>query len=254
MLDVDQARAVTLTEVERAVDLLAEAAGPDWTRATRCPGWDVAALAHHLTAVLAVYAEVAWRLAVGDERRVSLPDRVPRHDRGRTLEILRDRQRRFEHALAALTPQAKARRLPHPFIDVAGDLGINLFALEFGLHADDLAHALDDPRPLPQEVAHAALAFASDRMGSWADRPDARRPSAPVRFLLSGSTVRIDLSWDGQAWATDRSTPAPGCEIRGEDGALALFLYGREPLDPAKLRVSGDHALARELKAYFPGP
>jgi uncharacterized protein (TIGR03083 family) len=253
MLDLDQARAVALREADRSIDLLAEAAGSEWTKPTRCEGWDVSAIAHHLTLILELYAEMAGRLGVGDSERVPFPDGMPARDRGATLELLRAGQRRFADALGTLTQDVKDRLLPHPHLDVPGDLGLNLFALELGLHTDDIADALGDTAPLPQQVAHAALSFAARQASTWSDTTGAR-PAAPADYVLVGSTVRIGLAWDGSTWSREEVQDGRRCELRGDDGALARFVYGREPFDTGRLRLLGDESLARDFKRFFPGP
>jgi len=235
--------------VNRACALLPS----DWDKPTRCTSWTVRDLLRHVVEGISLYTEGLTRMAHGATDLVPASSLVKVGSTPREVcSRLAEGRQQLGTALTTLTPEVLNGLFPHRFFLLPGHLALDIVLMEEGMHHNDLAWALGDQVSLPGPVATAAFGYASARALEWA--VDGEPPSHDLRYRLIGKTVRLELMWRDGRWTVVRDDARPDCELRGQDSALALFLYGRLSWTSSRLSVTGDKSLAGRFKAFLPGP
>lgn len=252
MLDLNSARDVMLREVDAALARLQDASDRDWQRPVRCEGWTVRDLGHHLATGTAIQAE-AYRRGLagiteppaGDERAPGAPAAI--------LGDLRDARDRLARTLAALGQDALGAMVPLPFATLPGAVAMQASVLELGVHRNDLEWALGNEQPLPHDIAGTIVEMSGAMLPVLA-AGGGMNPEAPIAFRITAPEQEVSLVFREGGWQPGNDPSVSPCEIAGDASALALFLLGRIPADHPSLKTSGQAALARRFKAYFPGP
>jgi uncharacterized protein (TIGR03084 family) len=228
--------------------LLADLAGDDWHRPTRCEGWDVADVVLHLiqTNEMAVgsatdrYGEVLDRLTGGltlggsvDEGAAAMVER----ERGGATDLLFTRwSDGCRELIDALDSDDMSRRVQW----LAGRLSLRTLAAtrvaETWIHAGDVAGAVGatlvptDRLRLIARLAWRTLPYAFGSAG--------RQMAGPVAFHLT--------SPGGEVWDFDGDEPAV-TTIRGP--ALDLCQVAARRVGPAETALTGEGADAEAVLA-----
>lgn len=210
----------------------------DPTSATRLPDWDVDALARHVAAVVWQQAEAFHRARVGASHAPSY------------LEIGSDQ---IEHAAAHLRSgidqldAASEPIVPLPFAALPASFAAAVLLIEYGVHLNDLEHALGETTDLRAPVADAVV----ELMGAMLPGLASSGPDRPASFALRTPDTTTCVAWRDDAWQSAPDVEAD-CTIEGSSSDVALFALGRKPA--AELAVEGDKTLAGAFKDFFPGP
>jgi uncharacterized protein (TIGR03083 family) len=227
-----------------AVHTFKERLRPDtWSRGTRLPGWDVEALARHVAAAAWQQAEAFHRARVGAGEAPSY------------LEItLADPREAIERCAAHLRgaidqlDAASEPIVPLPFAALPASFAAAVILIEYGVHLNDLEHALGEDTDLREPVADAVV----ELMGAMLPGLASSGPDGPASFALRAEgRAPTCVAWRDGAWQTAPDGDAD-CTIEGSASGVALFALGRKPA--TELRVTGDAALADAFKTFFPGP
>jgi uncharacterized protein (TIGR03083 family) len=252
MLDLETGRKVILRELDGIITRLDEASQADWSRPVRCEGWTILDLAVHCTSAPRAAAEAFRRMQAGVSEAPAAPV-PPERERSAVMRTLLAGRRELATALAALSPDSLERLFPLFFVSLPGAFGLQLIAFEIGMHRNDLEWALGNETRLPREVTDAGGTLAPaviPRLGAGAPE----KPERPIFYRFESPERVLELSFTDGEWRTSTDPSVPTCVIEGDDSSIALFVFGRIPADHPSLRVSGERALARRFKAYFPGP
>ncbi|PFG40601.1 uncharacterized protein (TIGR03083 family) [Georgenia soli] len=240
--------------------------GSSWDSPTRLAGWTVEDLARHVHWGMTLEADaleiaagsddghvdghggaVHGGTSVGERRAAGVDLEGPRDQ---IVPALRRARARLLAALAAV-PTEPGTVLPMPYGDVPLELGLQVFVMEAAVHRSDLAHAVGADGLLAPD-AHAAAATVLQAFWPALAAAAVATPPPGTAFLLRGTTVRVEVEYDGAGWGPPSGPPA--VVVSGDDDAVLLAGYGRVPMDAAPVRVEGDRALARRLKEFVPGP
>jgi uncharacterized protein (TIGR03083 family) len=209
-LDRPTAMRLAATEYGRYLDLLRALDGPDWTRSTDCPAWDVRAMAGHnlgMAEMATSYREFARQLAgagrAGGDFLDALTARQVEQRRGLAPAALVQRY-------AAVVPRAAAGRrrrsaqlgrLPMP---VPQRVGAGTETWSFGflfdtvLTRDTWMHRIDTARAVGREPVLTADhdgVLVADVVAEWA-----QRHGRPFALVLTGPA--------GGSWSHGTGGPA----------------------------------------------
>lgn len=238
-----------------------------WRAPTDCPGWDVQAIAAHISLAGRGFARtleegLAGRLVpiyASPEARAQAIAAEAAQSPAQILAALEEGAARFERVCSGLTPgQWRQVQGLHAF----GPRSARWFALqrlaELAFHRWDIRSAVGRGDVFDPEVADALLPMLiEENLPSIYQRAGLKGASATWRLVSRGRS--------GRAWALrigeGRLTVGEGdaqATIAGPPDALALLIYGRRPLEELRalgqVAVSGDVGLAARLKEFVPGP
>jgi uncharacterized protein (TIGR03083 family) len=230
-------------ETRWIIEQLGECKSSDWSRKTRCAGWNVTALAAHMTTCVQT-AHAVTQAAI-DHR----PARLPRDFKGDRFAVTRAFTAATDNVLVALD-RLSPDVLAHD-VDVDGE-GVltpahvlEVLVMELAVHGLDLAAALGVERHLQPEgisaAAHLLLEFLDPAM----------TPSANAAYVLRSSAFDLAFTWDGEDWINDARPGA--CVIEGAPEAVLLYALGRVPFNQSALETNDPDA-ARAFKRYLAGP
>ena len=255
MLDLPTARAAIAREMDATIALLDEH-GDAWDNPTRLAGWTVADLAAHLVFGQRLQASAFRNLLDGRTSAVataSLPDSSQRDD---VLAQLRAAAASYRDTLTEVNEGSLGDAITMPYGTFPAMAVLQTAVLEAGTHHSDVRAALGQDDRLADDVAISTAAIMGlmlPMLGGSATE----RPPEGTSFNLEGTTVTFDVTYADGSWQTrpaDVDRPAAAVCIAGDDSDILLFTLGRRDID-ARLRVtSGDEALARRFKSFFPGP
>ena len=143
--------------------------------------------------------------------------------------------------------------------DLAAPVALQIIALEYGFHRNDLESALGREVPLGEDMAGTLLGILPGLLpmlaaGSPVSAPGIA-PDGPTSFRFLAPGVRLLAAYAGQAWSVvpDAGHDPVSCEVSGDDSAVALFVMGRVGDGYPGITVT-DPAVAQDFKRYFPGP
>lgn len=258
MFDRDTATAAAERDFGAIIDRLDSLPDRDWSRPVRCTDWRVTDLAAHLVGASRGQAEGLRRAAAGTTGLAPL-DPPAGGDPRELMAALKDGRDRLMSALRDLPPRALAAAVPLPFGLLPAPVALQIVALEYGFHRNDLDWALDGEPPLGPDIAATLLEITPGLLpmlaaGTPVSQPG-QPPAGPVTFRLLAPAARLQAAYADGAWSVG---PDPGdaqgaCVISGDDSAVALFIMGRIGGGHPTLRVT-DQAEASAFKHYFPGP
>jgi len=251
---MDTATATDAVRVQwaRFADTLS-AAGPDvWERPTRLAGWTVEDLARHVHWGITLEAD---GLALAGSRRPGPADGTRLEGpREAIVPALRQASELLVQRLVALADPAPAS-VPMPYGEVPMELALQVFVMEAVIHGSDLADAVPGTegagKTLPPE-ARATCAAVFQAFWPALAAAAVSLPPAGTTIRLAGPTLRMEATFDGTAWGP--AADDPGVVVMGTDDDVLLYAYGRLPLDPTRLTVTGDRELAVRFKEFVPGP
>lgn len=250
----DEVGAILEREWGSVTRLLADLDPTRWRTATRCAGWDVAALTRHTVWGVSMEADALHRLAEGVEAPadgVTMPDdcapEALREGLGRAVDDLCRRVR-------ALTEVSADALVPMPYGQVPLPAVLDVFVFEAAVHAGDFADAVGLDRPLAPDVVASVAAVLDGFLPMMASAATVDLPLG-CSFALEGTTVRVRGRWEaGSGLVMGGDEPEPTVTVRGDDSSVLLFALGRRPADHPSLEVHGAAHLARDFKQIVPGP
>lgn len=235
------------------IGLLAELDEAAWQRPTRCHGWTVLDLAHHVVWGVSMEADALRRARDGQsdpaDGQVLSPETPP----GATLAALRRATASLYAEVASLGPGDDTLACPMPYGATPLPVALDVFVFEAGIHASDFAEALGEDRPLVDDVVPATARVLSAFLPHLAQASTAD-PPAGSSFRLRGDTVSVDGTWSEAGLAVGTDGRAPTVTVAGDDSSVLLFAVGRLGVDDPRVTVTGSTALAREFKTHVPGP
>ncbi|HXY28548.1 MAG TPA: maleylpyruvate isomerase family mycothiol-dependent enzyme [Acidimicrobiales bacterium] len=258
MFDLTTCRAAVDRDLGAILDRLGGLDEADWTLPVRCAGWTVADLAGHMVAASSGQAEGLRKAVEGSVEPTSLPARAV----GDGTELVAGLARGRDGLLAALdslTPDVLEGLVPLPFGLVPVPVAVQIVALEYGFHRNDLEWALGGAGPLEPDIAGTLLEVSPGLLPMFADGSQVAAagdaPGTEVGYnLRAGDFACTILHRDG-AWQVVDDPGAATCDVLADSpSALALFIMGRIGADHPTLKITGDQAAAADFKRYFPGP
>ena len=240
---MDEVLTAVIDQHAELAGILAAMGDAEWSRPTRCEGWDVSDVVLHLaqTDELAIgsaegrYDEVLYRLGAGLPSAASVDESVAalvQRERGTTPAALHRRWASSAHALVtALDAGDLSRRVPW----VMGELSARTLATtriaETWIHTGDVADAVGveladtDRLRLIARLAWRTLPYAFSSAG--------RDLTGPVAFRLT--------SPGGGAWEFLPDGPAV-TTVSGPAGELCAVAARRRPASATSLRAEGPDA------------
>ncbi len=259
-MTLDARRGSILRDMNAIFDRLDALPEERYRAPTPCKGWDVRHLAAHLTVTIPL---MEGRLAAIMEQRSgepqppsALPELGPETPPHELVAGLRERGDALGSRLGSLTEEDLTTALPGPggFLAQTADLYLTLAASEFAIHLNDLEVALgNDNAPVTPEGVVAIDAIMGSHLAEFAGMT-ATTPATPLSIGLRGSTLKRDLTWNGEAWTNTAWLTGGQTLVSGSDEAIARFIFGRITVDHPLLSVEGDVDLAGQFKTYVPGP
>ncbi|CAA9584192.1 MAG: hypothetical protein AVDCRST_MAG87-3735 [uncultured Thermomicrobiales bacterium] len=259
-MTLDERRDSILRDMNAIFDRLEALPEAAWKATTPCKGWNVRHLAAHLTGTIPL---MEGRLAAIVEQRSGkpqptseLPELGPETPRDELVAGLRERGDALASRLASLTEEDVTTALPGPggFLAQTADLYLTLAASEFAIHLNDLEVALgNDNAPVSPQGVVAIDAIMGSHLAEFAGMAG-NTPAMPLSIGLRGSTLKRDLTWNGESWTNTAWLNGGQTLVSGSDEAISRFIFGRITIDHPLLRVEGDADLAGQFKTYVPGP
>ena len=258
MFDLATATSAADRDFTALLDLLDQLAPAQWDQPIRCEGWTIRELARHVLAASRGQAEALRRAASGDASlaRLDAPNEQSEAD---LLAALRAGREGLLTALKTLPESVLAGLVPLPFGLLPTPVALQIVALEYGFHRNDLSGALDRHEPLGDDIAQTLVQILPGLLPMLSAGtpvgPAGKTPAAPCTYVLEAPSATVRVSYDGAAWSMDSGdgTDAPTSVIRGDDSAVALFAMGRIDARHPSLQVA-DLSQALIFKQYFPGP
>lgn len=258
MFDLTTAAKAADRDFGAILDRLEQLDEPGWERPVRCQGWTVRSLARHLIAASRGQAD-GFRRAAADLAGLAALEPPRERETAEVLAALRAGRASLLDALRMLPDAALAGIVPLPFGPLPGPVALQIVALEYGFHRNDLDWALGDEEPLGEDIASALLELAPGLIPMLAAGSPVsaagEQPGAPLAYQLAAPAATVGAAFDGSAWAVAPGPPAgpAACHISGDDSPVALFIMGRISATHPDLTVS-DLAAASQFKRFFPGP
>lgn len=254
MLSLEQAIRTTLAGYERFGALVEDLVDEDLDLPTRLEGWSVQDLVAHVARGQAMEADAARRAVAGDTSLAGADEVPSTASFGALNGALKKGHKDLSSALpdvAELDPATQVT-IPAGALPLPGAL--TLFAVEAGLHASDLAHALDQPHQLREDEVAACVALLRPLLGLSAGH--GATASAGTSIELDGETFTERWAAHGSAWAPGEALGdgSATVTVSGSDEALMLFVYGRIEHTDSRLTLSGAPDTAARFKEFFPGP
>ncbi|MFC5063501.1 maleylpyruvate isomerase family mycothiol-dependent enzyme [Actinomycetospora atypica] len=244
MLTDDEA----LTAVRRcwtsALDHLEGLPDEAWAGPTRCTGWTVLDLARHAAWGTSMEADALRRSRTrepGSGEGIEPADDVLAALRGSVADLVGELERADELGAAVEIPFGA---VPTPF-------ALQVFTMEAGFHADDVAAALGHDEPLGHDVVRATAAVLPPVFPVLAGAAAAEPPADGTVIGLAGTSFDLRFGFLDGAWQAAPDEPLTAT-IAGSDTAVLRFALGRAGLDG--LAVTGDADLAAGFKTWFMGP
>jgi uncharacterized protein (TIGR03083 family) len=258
MFDPTSAAKAAEDDLGAIIDLLAGLTDDRWDAPVRCVGWRVSDLAAHVTGAGRGQAEGLRGAAAGITDLAVLDPPAARDPRSllAALKVSRDK---LMAALYDVQPSVLAGTVPLPFGLLPTQVALQVVALEYGFHRNDLEWALGHEVPLAEDMSATLLAILPGLLPMLAGGSPVSAagvvPASPVSFRLVAPSGRLLVAHaeDGWSMAPDPGDAPVSCEVHGDDSSVALFVMGRIGADHPGLTVT-DQATARAFKQYFPGP
>ena len=259
-MTLDERRNAVLRDLNAIVDRLQALPEGRWTATTPCKGWTVRHLAAHLNGTIpfleARFAAIVEQRSGEPQTTSGLAELDPEASPADLVAGLRQRAEALASRLASLTGEDVTTALPGSsgFLAQTGDLYLTLASSEFAIHLNDLEVALgNDNAPVSMEGVTAIDAIMGSHLAEFAGMAG-NTPAMPLSIGLRGSTLRRDLTWNGESWTNTAWLNGQQALVSGSDEAIARFIFGRIRVDHPLLRVEGDAEVAGMLKTFVPGP
>jgi uncharacterized protein (TIGR03083 family) len=258
MFDLTSATKAAEDDLGAIIDLLAGLTDDRWDAPVRCVGWRVSDLAAHVTGAGRGQAEGLRRAAAGITDLAVLDPPAARDPRS-LVAALKESRDKLMAALYDVQPSVLAGTVPLPFGLLPTQVALQVVALEYGFHRNDLGWALGHEVPLAEDMSATLLAILPGLLPMLAGGSPVSAagiaPANPVSFRLIAPSGRLLVAHaeDGWSMAPDPGDAPVSCEVHGDDSSVALFVMGRIGADHLGLTVT-DQAAARAFKQYFPGP
>jgi len=258
MFDLTSATKAAEDDLGAIIDLLASLTDDRWDAPVRCVGWRVSDLAAHVTGAGRGQAEGLRRAAAGITDLAVLDPPAARDPRSLLAELKESRDKLMA-ALYDVQPSVLAGTVPLPFGLLPTQVALQVVALEYGFHRNDLEWALGREVPLAEDMSATLLAILPGLLPMLAGGSPVSAagivPAGQVSFRLVAPSGRLLVAHaeDGWSMAPDPGGAPVSCEVHGDDSSVALFVMGRIGADHPGLTVT-DQATARVFKQYFPGP
>jgi len=258
MFDLESATKAAERDFGAIIDRLDGLPDDQWNAPVRCVGWVVADLAAHVAGASRGQAEGLRRAATGTTDLAVLDPPAEREPRV-LLAALKDGRDRLLAALHGLTCSAMDGVVPLPFGLLPAPVALQVIALEYGFHRNDLEWALGGEDPLGEDLSTTLLAILPGLLPMLAAgspvSPPGIVPGQPTSFRFLAPSARLLAAHTGNAWSfsPDAGEDPVSCEIRGDDSSIALFVMGRIGAGGPGISVT-DGPAAQAFKRYFPGP
>jgi len=258
MFDLTSATKAAEDDLGAIIDLLAGLTDDRWDAPVRCVGWRVSDLAAHVTGAGRGQAEGLRRAAAGITDLAVLDPPAARDPRS-LVAALKESRDKLMAALYDVQPSVLAGTVPLPFGLLPTQVALQVVALEYGFHRNDLGWALGHEVPLAEDMSATLLAILPGLLPMLAGGSPVSAagivPAGQVSFRLVAPSGRLLVAHaeDGWSMAPDPGDAPVSCEVHGDDSSVALFVMGRIGADHPGLTVT-DQATARVFKQYFPGP
>jgi uncharacterized protein (TIGR03083 family) len=235
--------------------LLSSADDAAWSAPTRLAGWAVRDLAVHAVWAASMEADSLRRrrtAAAGRGQGVEVGVGAGADEILAALDTSCDQ---LAGEVARLEEEDLPSIVPLPYGDLPVATFSQILAMEAGIHADDLAAALGRSRGLAGDVAVATDAFVRTFLPIVAATA-AEAPDPGVAVALRGPTVDLAFVYRNGRWEVPEPEEplTPTVTVEADDSTVLLFAMGRVPHSDARLRLSGQSALAGRIKAWLPGP
>src|SRR5580658_6620148 len=156
MFDLTSATEAAEDDLGAIIDLLGSLTDDQWEAPVRCVGWRVSDLAAHVTGAGRGQAEGLRRAAAGITDLAVLDPPAARDPRS-LLAALTGARDKLMTALADVPPEVLAGTVPLPFGLLPTAVALQVVALEYGFHRNDLEWALGREVPLAQDMAATLL-------------------------------------------------------------------------------------------------
>jgi uncharacterized protein (TIGR03083 family) len=246
MLSLQEAREAILRDMDASVEILERLDASGWERATPCEGWTIRDLATHLVDVVMLDADILRKRGTGTPAE---PTPVAGAD---LASELRDARKAYAELLDGVTEESlndvctfqagSGLSLPLNFT-------LQVSAMEFGTHRNDLERALGAMPRLQADTVRACTALATGLLPFLANGAS-ETPSEGTGYTLRSPGVDASFVYREGAWQPG-SEGTRVCTIEADDETLSLFALGRIPASDVR---SSDPELASKFKTYFPGP
>jgi uncharacterized protein (TIGR03083 family) len=212
---------------------------------TRLAGWDVAAMANHVAAV-------AWQQGEAFHRGRMLIGEAPSYVEVKLTDPVDALERATAHLRSGIDQLDASGEpiVPLPFAALPASFAAAVVLIEYGVHLNDLEHALGETTDLREPAADAVV----ELMGAMLPGLASSGPDGPASFAIrADGRASTCVAWREGAWQSVPDGDAD-CTIEGSPSAVALFSLGRIDAADPSLRVSGKVELAGAFKDFFPGP
>jgi uncharacterized protein (TIGR03083 family) len=238
-----QLRTSVSRETRWLLEQLAACKASDWTKKTRCAGWNVNALAAHLVTCVQTANEIA-RAAI-DHRSASWA----RDFKGDRYAVVRAFTTAADDVCTTLDRMSLDDLERKVAVDDEGFMTpayiLEQLVMELAVHGADLAAALGKERQLQPDAMTAIAHLLPDFLDA------ATKPPAEAAYVLRSSAFELHFAWDGKGWVPNAG-PDP-CVIEGSAEAVLLYALGRTRFDPTVLETNRTDD-ARAFKRYLVGP
>ena len=253
MLDLQTSREVIVDEWDKFIYRLEAIRDVDWETPVRCMGWRVADLVAHVAWGISMESDALHRMKLGISEPADGVFQDPNNESQILLMAVKEARDQLASELHQLTQEDLSKSSPMPFGPTPAVFALQIFAMEAGVHGDDLADALRLSEGLSDNVITATATVLEGSLPILA-QATTEKPNDDITFRISGDNVSIDVAYGGGGWHIGPVDDHPDCQITGSDSNLILFALGRIPPEDSRLKIAGKVELAMKFKLYFPGP
>jgi uncharacterized protein (TIGR03083 family) len=247
-LDVTAAERTITREWGGFVDRLRALDGPGWDRPTRLTGWSVRDLVAHTVWGTSMEADALrrWRTGETDPADGRTVDAATAP--AELLAEITSSTGALGAELARVVNGDPGRPVPMPYGEMPVALVLQVFVMEAGVHASDLAAAVGDENRLEPDVVTATVPVLAAFLPVFGGAAE-EKPAEGTVVALDAPSIDLRLRFTDGAWSVDRGD-SPAEVISGDDSTLTLFALGRVPATS----VRGPAPARDAFKAWFPGP
>jgi uncharacterized protein (TIGR03083 family) len=248
VLSADEVRHAVSREWDRFVSLLRSLRDTDWEHPTQLDGWSVRDLVAHTVWGVSMEADALRRWRSGEPGVADGHEPDPGADPSKLVAEQVASCDDLVAQLAQLEAGDPTRPVPMPYGELPLELVLQIFTMEAGVHAHDLAIARGTDHSLDNDIVRATVVVLGSFLPVLA-AASGETPPDGTSVALRSEMVDLRLRFEDGGWFIGPQSVSTDV-ISADDSTLVLFALGRAPAEA----LSGSRTARLKFKAWFPGP